>query len=172
MWEKEAIYHHFNIQIDCVITIGNYLPLQLTGLDNHLSLIFESLATVMHNNSSPFHLNCQHILYMYIYIYNILHTLTSVLYFDFQLTPRRGNGRSKGKGTNDPIRFLPVLPSKRSKPVWQQNQPNFELSGKILGDDKNGIDLVGELTASKFYNVSLYIKSLIFLSILIMYNIF
>nr|XP_022323965.1 dynein heavy chain 7, axonemal-like isoform X6 [Crassostrea virginica] len=66
---------------------------------------------------------------------------------DLDLTPRRGNGRSKGKGTNDPIRFLPVLPSKRSKPVWQQNQPNFELSGKILGDDKNGIDLVGELTA-------------------------
>lgn len=69
-----------------------------------------------------------------------------------QLTPRRANGRSKGKGTDDPIRFLPVLPSKRSKPVWQQNQPNFELSGKILGDDKNGIDLVGELTASKSNN--------------------
>lgn len=69
-----------------------------------------------------------------------------------QLTPGRANGRSKGKGTDDPIRFLPVLPSKRSKPVWQQNQPNFELSGKILGDDKNGIDLVGELTASKSNN--------------------
>lgn len=69
-----------------------------------------------------------------------------------QLTPGKANGRSKGKGTDDPIRFLPVLPSKRSKPVWQQNQPNFELSGKILGDDKNGIDLVGELTASKSNN--------------------
>ena len=60
-------------------------------------------------------------------------------------------GRSKGKGTDDPIRFLPVLPSKRTKPAWQQNPPTFELSGKILNDDdKNGIDLVGELTASKY----------------------
>jgi hypothetical protein len=66
------------------------------------------------------------------------------------LTPgRRGRG-SKGKGTDDPIRFLPVLPSKRTKPAWQQNQPTFELSGKIVEEESNGIDLVGELTARKF----------------------
>ncbi|XP_060067000.1 dynein axonemal heavy chain 7-like [Ylistrum balloti] len=66
---------------------------------------------------------------------------------DVQGSPRNGGGGSKGKGTNDPIRFLPVLPSKRSKPSWQQSQPLFELSGKPVEEDKNGIDLVGELTS-------------------------
>ncbi|XP_033728888.1 dynein heavy chain 7, axonemal-like [Pecten maximus] len=66
---------------------------------------------------------------------------------DVQASPRNGAGGSKGKGTNDPIRFLPVLPSKRSKPSWQQSQPLFELSGKPVEEDKNGIDLVGELTS-------------------------
>ncbi|XP_052080869.1 dynein axonemal heavy chain 7-like isoform X1 [Mytilus californianus] len=64
-----------------------------------------------------------------------------------ELTPGRNGRGSKGKGTDDPIRFLPVLPSKRSKPAWQQNPPTFELSGKIVEEETNGIDLVGELTA-------------------------
>ncbi|WAR10683.1 DYH7-like protein [Mya arenaria] len=52
------------------------------------------------------------------------------------------------QGTNDPIRFLPVLPSKRSKPAWEQNPPSFVLSGKVPEDDgKDHIDLIGELTA-------------------------
>lgn len=66
------------------------------------------------------------------------------------MTPGRSGRGSKGKGTDDPIRFLPVLPSKRSKPAWQQNPPTFELSGKIVEEESNGIDLVGELTASKY----------------------
>ncbi|XP_052236951.1 dynein axonemal heavy chain 7-like isoform X2 [Dreissena polymorpha] len=66
---------------------------------------------------------------------------------EIQPSPR-GNGGSKGKGTNDPIRFLPVLPSKRTKPTWEQNPPSFVLSGKIPEDDgKDHIDLIGELTA-------------------------
>ncbi|KAL3855114.1 hypothetical protein ACJMK2_014343, partial [Sinanodonta woodiana] len=68
---------------------------------------------------------------------------------DIQPSPRAAGGGSKGKGTSDPIHFLPVLPSKRSKPAWQQNPPSFILSGKSTenGDQDNGIDLVGELTA-------------------------
>lgn len=94
----------------------------------------------------------------YMYISDLLQCHCNLIHFliNLQLTPRRANGRSKGKGTDDPIRFLPVLPSKRSKPVWQHNQPNFELSGKILGEDKNGIDLVGELTASKYQTINIY----------------
>ena len=70
-----------------------------------------------------------------------------------QPTPRG----SKGKGTNDPIKFLPVLPSKRAKPAWQQNPPTFLLTGRSdedgAGPDRNGIDLVAELTASKHKTV-------------------
>lgn len=73
-----------------------------------------------------------------------------IIYPFFQPSPRL-NGGSKGKGTNDPIRFLPVLPSKRTKPAWDQNPPSFVLSGKIPEEDgKDHIDLVGELTASKY----------------------
>lgn len=65
-----------------------------------------------------------------------------------QLPPQRG---SKGKDTHNPVNFLPTLPSKRSKPSWQQNPPSFLLSGKpdAKADSNNTIDLVGELTASK-----------------------
>ena len=63
----------------------------------------------------------------------------------FQPTPRG----SKGKLTNDPIKFLPVLPEIRTKPAWQVNQPTFMLSGKLDdSQEKNGFDVVHELTAS------------------------
>ena len=62
-----------------------------------------------------------------------------------KVTPRGG----KGKSSNDPVKFLPVMPTKRSKPAWQTNPPAFLLSGKPGEDhDKNGIDLIAELTAS------------------------
>ncbi|KAK7506434.1 hypothetical protein BaRGS_00002546, partial [Batillaria attramentaria] len=64
----------------------------------------------------------------------------------WELTPQQG-GPSKGKGTDDPIRFLPVLPSKRSKPEWQDNPPSFVLSGRADTEQPNTIDLIGELTA-------------------------
>ncbi|XP_067686354.1 dynein axonemal heavy chain 7-like [Haliotis asinina] len=64
---------------------------------------------------------------------------------EIQPSPRAAGG-SKGKGTDDPIRFLPVLPSKRSKPAWQSNPPPFFLSGRP-DDEERPIDLVGELTA-------------------------
>ncbi|XP_074662516.1 dynein axonemal heavy chain 7-like [Tubulanus polymorphus] len=66
---------------------------------------------------------------------------------DVQPSPRPGG--SKGKANDDPTRFLPVLPTKRSKPQWQQNPPSFILTGRQAqnDDDKNGIDLVSELTA-------------------------
>ncbi|XP_070188303.1 dynein axonemal heavy chain 7-like isoform X3 [Littorina saxatilis] len=65
-----------------------------------------------------------------------------------QHTPRLGGaGPSKGKGTDDPIRFLPVLPSKRSKPSWQDAPPSFILSGQVDEEPPNAIDLIGELTA-------------------------
>ncbi|CAH1790213.1 unnamed protein product [Owenia fusiformis] len=61
-------------------------------------------------------------------------------------SPRAGG--SRGKGTSDPIKFLPTLPAKRSKPQWQSNPPSFFLNGKPSEDkDKNGIDLIGELTS-------------------------
>lgn len=77
--------------------------------------------------------------------------IIQVFFLLFQPSPRNGKGGgSKGKGTSDPIKFLPVLPSKRSKPSWQHNQPLFELSGKVVDDEpSHSIDLVGELTASK-----------------------
>lgn len=64
---------------------------------------------------------------------------------EIQVTPRGG---SRGKGTSDPTKFLPVPPATRSKPVWQQNPPTFQLTGKpepVLNE--NDIDLVSELTA-------------------------
>ena len=68
----------------------------------------------------------------------------------FQAAPQPSG--NKNKTTNDPIKFLPVLPSKRAKPAWQVNPPNFFLSGNA--DDNaqrdNGIDLVAELTARKY----------------------
>lgn len=64
-----------------------------------------------------------------------------------QLTPRAGGGGSKGKGTDDPIRFLPVLPLKRSKPEWHDNPPSFILSTKSEDEQQGAIDLVRELTA-------------------------
>ena len=67
-------------------------------------------------------------------------------------SPRR-HGSSKGKGTENPIKFLPVLPDTRSKPQWQESKPNFLLSSTPTGpqqDDKNNIDLITELTASKY----------------------
>ena len=78
-----------------------------------------------------------------------IQTLKIKIFDLFQPTPRG----SKGKGTNDPVKFLPVLPSKRSKPAWQQNPPSFMLTGQPDQDgatnDRNGIDLIAELTASK-----------------------
>ncbi|XP_064598423.1 dynein axonemal heavy chain 7-like [Liolophura sinensis] len=70
---------------------------------------------------------------------------------DIQYTPRNvSKTGSKGKGTDDPVRFLPVLPSKRSKPAWQMNPPTFMLTGKPLEDDKkDDIDLVAELIAKE-----------------------
>ncbi|GFR59444.1 dynein heavy chain 7, axonemal [Elysia marginata] len=56
-------------------------------------------------------------------------------------------GASKGKGTIEPIKFLPVLPAKRAKPAWQVNQPTFMLTKQSLEDESNGIDLITELTA-------------------------
>ncbi|XP_076451419.1 dynein axonemal heavy chain 7-like [Babylonia areolata] len=65
-----------------------------------------------------------------------------------QAPPRLGGApRNKGKGTNEPIRFLPVLPSKRSKPEWQDNPPSFLLSGQADEEEPNTIDLIGELTS-------------------------
>ncbi|XP_076459412.1 dynein axonemal heavy chain 7-like [Babylonia areolata] len=67
---------------------------------------------------------------------------------DTKLTPRLGGkGPSKGKGTSDPIRFLPVLPSKRSKPEWQDNPPSFILSAQMDEEQPTSIDLIGELSA-------------------------
>lgn len=65
-----------------------------------------------------------------------------------QLTPLR----TKGKGTNDPLKNLPQLPLERSKPVWQQNPPTFKLTAQseTEGEDKHGIDLIAELTASEY----------------------
>ena len=72
-------------------------------------------------------------------------------YFFPYLQPTPRPGGSKGKGTNDPVHFLPTLPSKRQKPAWQVNPPTFMLSTKPEEeqDKVNGIDLVSELTASK-----------------------
>ena len=43
------------------------------------------------------------------------------------------------------------MPTKRSKPAWSTNPPPFLLSGKPGDDhDKNGIDLIAELTASMY----------------------
>ena len=74
---------------------------------------------------------------------------TNYFCFILQLTPRGG---SRGKGTNDPIKFLPVPPAKRAKPTWQQNAPTFMLSGKPedYQNGSGGIDLITELTASKY----------------------
>lgn len=58
-------------------------------------------------------------------------------------------GGSKGKRTEDPVKMLPVLPAKRSKPEWITNPPSFVLNGKQEPQDDNQIDLVYELTASK-----------------------
>ncbi|XP_033628553.1 dynein heavy chain 7, axonemal-like isoform X2 [Asterias rubens] len=38
--------------------------------------------------------------------------------------------KNKGKNAAAPTSFLPTLPAKRSKPVWQANPPSFVLSGK------------------------------------------
>ena len=72
------------------------------------------------------------------------------IYICVQQTPRLGGASgSKGKGTDDPIRFLPVLPSKRSKPSWEENPPSFILSGQVDKEQPDIIDLIGELTASE-----------------------
>ena len=76
-------------------------------------------------------------------------------------------GGSKGKGTNDPLKFLPVPPSKRSKPSWQVNPPSFLLSGKVedgMLQDGNGIDLITELTASR-WKLNSFLKSSVFVKL-------
>ena len=67
------------------------------------------------------------------------------------LQANHGHVSSKGKGTTDPVKFLPVLPSKRQKPAWQVNPPSFFLNGNLDDHDRqdNGIDMVAELTARK-----------------------
>ena len=58
--------------------------------------------------------------------------------------------RNRGKGANDQLHFLPVLPSKRSKPEWQDNPPSFILSGHAAEEQTDTIDLAGELAGSQF----------------------
>lgn len=54
------------------------------------------------------------------------------------------NQRPKKK--SDVTHFLPTLPVKRSKPIWSQTQPLFNLSGKIDDDTEGKIDFIKELS--------------------------
>ncbi|XP_059164025.1 dynein axonemal heavy chain 7-like isoform X1 [Physella acuta] len=55
-------------------------------------------------------------------------------------------GPSKGKATDEPIRFLPALPTSRGKPAWQINQPTFMLSSRNNDETPERIDFIGEIT--------------------------
>ena len=85
---------------------------------------------------------------------NVIHVILSNQLL-FQKGPHRQRASgSKGKGTSDPIKFLPTLPSKRTKPTWQTNPPNFLLNGGPAEEDHaelHTFDIATDLTArSKF----------------------
>lgn len=61
---------------------------------------------------------------------------------------------TKSKGSRDPIRFLPALPSRYNKPAWQINPPDFILSDPkeeeaSAAKKRKEFDIVAELSLRK-----------------------
>ncbi|XP_030830748.1 dynein heavy chain 7, axonemal isoform X1 [Strongylocentrotus purpuratus] len=54
--------------------------------------------------------------------------------------------KNKGKKPDDAQSFLPTLPAKRSKPIWQANPPSFVLSGKPPEDEVEDMSVAAQIT--------------------------